>query len=145
MLAQRKQTKYAFTAKAFYECLKKYGRNLFSLSDKLYVIEEALINLPEFKKTTVMANIYIDSNNTPDDGMIAGYIYENWFNIMSPPPFGYNPDILANELLILSKFQQTDPDNIIVVFNDLQELSFLNRIYSDDELLCVSEVGAYLK
>ena len=59
--------------------------------------------------------------------------------------FGYNPDILTNELLILSKFQQTDPDNIIVVFNDLQELSFLNRIYSDDELLCVSEVGAYLK
>lgn len=115
------------------------------MSDKLYVIEEALINLPEFKKTTVIADIYIDSSNTPDDGMIAGYIYENWFNIMSPPPFGYNPDILTNELLILSKFQQTDPDNIIVVFNDLQELSFLNRIYSDDELLCVSEVGAYLK
>ena len=145
MSVQRKQIKYAFTAKAFYECLREYNRNLFKLSDKLYVVEEALINLPELRGATVLPNIYIDDISIPTAKMIAGYIYENWFNIISPPPFGYNPSIPNNELLILGKFQQTDPDNIIVVFNDLQELSFLNRIYSDDELLCVSEIGAYLK
>lgn len=145
MSLQKQSIKYAFTARAFYECLKKYGKNLFSLSDKLYVIEEALINLPELKKATVMTDSYINDTDIPDNKIIAGYIYENWFNIMSPPPFGYNPSILTNELLILGKFQQTDPDNIIVIFNDLQELSVLNRIYSNDELLCVSEIGAYLK
>ena len=80
----------------------------------------------------------------PTNQMIAGYIYENWFNLVSPPPFGHNPET-THELIILGKFQQTDPDNIYVVFNDLRELSFLNRIYSDDELLTISDLRTHLK
>lgn len=140
MSMQNKPIKYAFTARAFYECLKEYGNKLFNLSDKLYVVEYTLINLPELKNVTIQNNI-ITTENTNE--IIAGMIYDHWFDIISPPPFGYNE--WKEELKILSNFQKTDPDNIIVVINNLQELSFLNRIYSNDELLTVSEVGAYLK
>lgn len=135
-----KPIKYAFTARAFYECLKLYGDKLFNLSNKLYVVEYTLINLPELKNATIQNNV-ITTENTNE--VIAGIIYDHWFDIVSPPPFGCNE--WKEELKILGNFQKTDPDNIIIVINNLQELSFLNRIYSDDELLTVSEVGAYLK
>lgn len=111
---------------------------------KIYVVEEALIHLPELKNVKVLPDIHIDNGCIPINEMIAGYIYEHWFDIVSPPPFGHNPNT-THELIILGKFAQTDPDNIIVVFNDLRELSYLNRIYADDELLCISELGAHLK
>lgn len=140
MSVQRKPIKYAFTAKAFYNCLKQYGHKLFDLSDKLYVVEYTLINLPELKNVTIQNNI-ITKEYTNE--IIAGIIYDHWFDIVSPPPFGFNE--WREELKILSNFQKINPDNIIVIINDLQELSFLNRVYSNDELLTVSEVGSYLK
>ena len=144
MSIQNKPIKYAFTARALYEALREYGRDVFKLADKIYVVEQALINLPELKFTKVLPDIYIDNISIPTNQMIAGYIYENWFNIVSPPPFGYNPET-THELIILGKFQQTDPDNIYMVFNDLRELSFLNRIYSDDELLTISDLRTHLQ
>lgn len=144
MPMQNKPIKYAFTARALYEALREYGRDVFKLADKIYVVEQALINLPELKFTKVLPNIHINNILMPTNQMIAGYIYENWFNIVSPPPFGHNPET-THELIILGKFQQTDPDNIYVVFNDLRELSFLNRIYSDDELLTISDLRTHLK
>ena len=48
MSMQSKPIKYAFTARALYEALKEYGRDVFKLG-KIYVVEEALINLPELK------------------------------------------------------------------------------------------------
>ena len=144
MSMQNKPIKYAFTARALYEALREYGRDVFKLADKIYVVEQALINLPELKFTKVLPNIHVDDISIPTNQMIAGYIYENWFNIVSPPPFGHNPET-THELIILGKFQQTDPDNIYVVFNDLRELSFLNRIYSDDELLTISDLRTHLK
>lgn len=139
MPLQNKPIKYAFTAKAFYNCLKRYGHRLFTLSDKLYVVEYTLINLPELKNTTIQNNTVIQEYT---DEIVAGIIYDHWFDIVSPPPFGLNE--WKEELKILSHFQQTDPDNIIVVINDLRELSFLNRIYSNDELLTISEIESYL-
>ena len=47
MSIQNKPIKYAFTARALYEALREYGRDVFKLTDKIYVVEEALINLPE--------------------------------------------------------------------------------------------------
>ena len=141
---QNKPIKYAFTARALYEALREYGRDVFKLADKIYVVEQALINLPELKFTKVLPDTHIDDISMPTNQMIAGYIYENWFNMISPPPFGHNPET-THELIILGKFQQTDPDNIYVVFNDLRELSFLNRIYSDDELLTISDLRTHLK
>ena len=115
---------------------------MFTLADKIYVVEYTLINLPQIKKAPLSMMSY-DMIGCPTDGMIAKMIYEHWFNLVSPPPFGLNE--WKDELKILAKFQDTDPDNIRVVFDNISELSFLNRIYANDELLCVSELGAYLK
>ena len=128
---ETKPVKYAFTARALYSALKEYGEQLFTLADKIYVVEYTLINLPQLKKESL------------DENSISHIIYKHWFNLISPPPFGLNE--WKDELKILAKFQETDPDNICVVFDTLPELSFLNRIYANDELLCVSELGAYLK
>lgn len=119
--------------------MKEYGKDLFKLADKLYVVEYTLINLPELKNTTVENNMI---SAELDNRIIAGYIYDNWFNLSSPPPWGLNE--WKQELEILANFQKIHPDNIIVVFNDLSELSFLNRTYSNDELMSVSEVRSLL-
>ena len=123
--------RYAFTARALYSALQRYGDKVFTLSEKIYVVEYTLINLPQLKKESL------------EEGRVSQMIYEHWFDLVSPPPFGLNE--WKDELKILAKFQETDPDNICVVFDTLPELSFLNRIYANDELLCVSELGAYLK
>ena len=84
--------------------MREYGRDVFKLTDKIYVVEEALINLPELKGATVQPEVYGDNFSIPTNKVIAGYIYENWFNIISPPPFGHNPE-KTHELVILGKFQ----------------------------------------
>ena len=140
MSMQNKPIKYAFTSKALIECIKLYGEKLFTIADKIYVVENALIACPLLRNVAVKDIHYAEPGHYEE---VAYQIYKHWFDLYSPPPFGHNE--WKEELLILGKFAQTDPDNIIVVFYDLAELSYLNRIYSNDELLCISDVEAYLK
>lgn len=142
MSMQNKPIKYAFTARALIECIHLYGERIFTISDKIYVCEGALINQPGVRSAVVKDIHYEDREHYHLDE-IAGIIYKHWFKIQSPPPFGLND--YKDELLILGKFAQTDPDNVCVIFSNLTELSYLNRVYSNDELLSVSEVEAYLK
>lgn len=140
MSIQSKPIKYAFTSRALIECIKLYGEKIFTIAERIYVVENALITSPQIKSTPVKNIHYSDGIHNEE---VAYLIYKHWFNLSSPPPFGHNE--WKEELLILGKFAQTDPDNIKIVFYNLSELSYLNRIYSNDELLCVSDVEAYLK
>lgn len=79
--------------------MKRYGKDLFTIADKLYVVEYTLINLPELRKTTVEPNVV---SLEPSNEVIAGFIYDHWFNIVSPPPWGLNE--WKQELEILANF-----------------------------------------
>jgi hypothetical protein len=48
-----KTQKYAFTSKALIESIKLYGEKLFTIADKIYVVENALITSPLLRNIAV--------------------------------------------------------------------------------------------
>lgn len=121
--------KFAFTARAFYYAIEEYGEYVFSLEDPM-VVENTLINIPEIR--------YTDTSKSWTVACIA----RNWHKFKSPPPWGL--DESREELKILAKLDTLYADNVKIVYSTLAELSFLNKVYGNDELINVSELGAWL-
>lgn len=122
--------KFAFTARAFYYAVKKYGSVIFTSIEKPLVVENTLIKIPE--------TINVDTSND----WTVRCISQHWQDFQSPPPWGL--DESREELKILAKLDTLYADNVKIVYSTLAELSFLNKVYGNDELLNVSELGAWL-
>ena len=120
----------AFTANAFVHALHTYGENLFELipvHGKLFVDENTLCGHAEI----VRAHL--------DDEWIKPIIH-HWFEIESPPPFGY-----TDEISMLAKLSEIYPDNVVIVVDKLREYSRLNRVYANDELCNTEELWSLIE
>lgn len=52
--------KIAFTSKALIESIKLYGEKLFTIADKIYVVENALIASPLLRNVAVKDIHYVE-------------------------------------------------------------------------------------
>lgn len=122
-----KSHKYAFTTNAFITALNFWGEDLFRLPGKLIVVEGSLLNHPLIREESIATN------------PIAALVYKHWFDIMSPISYGLNQE--TQEWQALERLQSEDPDNIYLCVDTINELAYFNRVYSNDELLNIADLG----
>lgn len=122
--------KYAFTANAFVKAIEYYGERLFALPGKLIVVENALLEHPDVKdKSTVV-------------DPVAAIITKHWFDIESPATYGLKDE---QEWQALERLYDQHPDELYLCIDTLNELAYFNRVYSNDELLNIAELGNHFQ
>lgn len=122
--------KFAFTSRALWNAIDKYGDRLFEIEEPR-VLLDALCQLPELRFKDVASSWNLQC------------IVRHWHDLKDLPPWAM-PPTQENELKIIAKLDERYPDKVKVVYSTLEEYLFLNRVFGNDELLNVSELGAWL-
>ena len=130
MSLKPKPPKYAFTANAFIKALEYYGENLFQLPGKLIIVENALLEHPAVKDQSTIIS------------PIAAMIHKHWFDIESPSMYGLNDE---QEWQALERLYDRHPDELYLCIDTINELAYFNRVYSNDELLNIAELGDHFQ
>lgn len=130
MYLKPKTPKYAFTANAFVKAIEYYGERLFTLPGKLIVVENALLNHPDVKDMSTLVN------------PVAAIIHKHWFDIESPVIYGLTDN---QEWQALERLYDHHPDELYLCIDTVNELAYFNRVYSNDELLNVVELGNHFQ
>lgn len=127
---QTKPPKFAFTANSFVKALEYYGERLFSLPGKLIVCENALLEHPAIKDKSTIVD------------PVAAILHKHWFDIESPSSWGLTD---GQEWQALERLYNQYPDNLYLCIDTVNELAYFNRVYSNDELLNIVELGDHFR